>query len=275
MVPRAGHRHRQRVPRCPADPPARLPRWRLARARDRLRRLRRAALRTWASSRRMAGMRRRPTGSDLELRPAKTSCLPRSPRAGAPRRALHRLRSRRGRRSATRCRPCAGMPMSIRLPRPGCADLTAHVQFAALAEKARAPAFAADGPMTQAEFLGALGMAERTARLMAANPGRAGEIEAAVQRLMSPTGMGACSRRWPCARRTFRRPRLRLGHGHAHAPHRPQPCRPSRHPARLLHAPWRRVAGHLRQPQLRARLQGRSRLRSRRTARASWRISAG
>jgi NADH dehydrogenase [ubiquinone] 1 alpha subcomplex assembly factor 7 len=73
---------------------------------------------------------------------------------------------------------------------PGTADLTAHIQFAALAAKARAAGLAADGPLTQAEFLGRLGIVERTARLMAANPGRAAEIEAATQRLMSPGGMG-------------------------------------------------------------------------------------
>jgi SAM-dependent MidA family methyltransferase len=76
------------------------------------------------------------------------------------------------------------------LAEPGAADLTAHVHFAALARKARAAGLAADGPMTQAEFLGRLGIVERTARLMAANPARAGEIEAATQRLMSPAGMG-------------------------------------------------------------------------------------
>ena len=53
------------------------------------------------------------------------------------------------------------------------------MQFAALADKARAAGLAAQGPMTQAEFLGRLGVVERTQRLMAANPGRAGEIEAA------------------------------------------------------------------------------------------------
>jgi SAM-dependent MidA family methyltransferase len=73
---------------------------------------------------------------------------------------------------------------------PGAADLTAHVRFAALADKARAAGLAADGPITQAELLGRLGIVERTARLMAANPARAGEIEAATQRLMSPSGMG-------------------------------------------------------------------------------------
>ncbi len=76
------------------------------------------------------------------------------------------------------------------LAEPGEADLTAHVQFARLARKARAAGLDADGPITQAQFLGALGIAERAARLMAANPDLAGSIEAAVQRLMSPTGMG-------------------------------------------------------------------------------------
>jgi SAM-dependent MidA family methyltransferase len=73
---------------------------------------------------------------------------------------------------------------------PGAADLTAHVQFGGLARKAHAAGLAADGPLTQAEFLGRLGGVERTARLMASNPARAGAIEAATQRLMSPGGMG-------------------------------------------------------------------------------------
>jgi SAM-dependent MidA family methyltransferase len=76
------------------------------------------------------------------------------------------------------------------LSRPGRTDLTAHVQFARLAGKARAAGLVADGPLTQAQFLGRLGVAERAARLMAANPKQAGEIEAGVQRLISPTGMG-------------------------------------------------------------------------------------
>ena len=76
------------------------------------------------------------------------------------------------------------------LSHPGSADLTAHVRFGALARKARRVGLAVDGPIAQAEFLGRLGIAERTARLMSANPARAAEIEAATQRLMSPTGMG-------------------------------------------------------------------------------------
>jgi SAM-dependent MidA family methyltransferase len=76
------------------------------------------------------------------------------------------------------------------LSRPGGADLTAHVAFARLTDKARSAGLEADGPITQAEFLGRLGVAERAARLMAANPREAGAIEAGVQRLISPTGMG-------------------------------------------------------------------------------------
>jgi NADH dehydrogenase [ubiquinone] 1 alpha subcomplex assembly factor 7 len=77
------------------------------------------------------------------------------------------------------------------LAAPGTADLTAHVQFAGFGEKARNLGLAVDGPLTQAEFLGRLGIAKRTEKLMAANPARAGEIEAAVHRLISPTGMGS------------------------------------------------------------------------------------
>jgi len=77
------------------------------------------------------------------------------------------------------------------LSEPGSSDITAHVQFGPLADKARAVGFAADGPMTQAEFFGRLGMVERAARLMAASPAGASQIEGAVQRLLAPTGMGS------------------------------------------------------------------------------------
>jgi SAM-dependent MidA family methyltransferase len=42
----------------------------------------------------------------------------------------------------------------------------------------------------QAAFLGALGIIERTSRLMAANPAAAPALEAATARLTAPTGMG-------------------------------------------------------------------------------------
>lgn len=84
------------------------------------------------------------------------------------------------------------------LTSPGEADLTAQVDFAAfaalVAEHSASPGVAplvVDGPVTQAEFLGALGIMERTSRLMAANPARAGEIEVGVARLMAVPGMGS------------------------------------------------------------------------------------
>jgi NADH dehydrogenase [ubiquinone] 1 alpha subcomplex assembly factor 7 len=50
---------------------------------------------------------------------------------------------------------------------------------------------AVDGPVTQAELLGSLGIAERASRLMAASPSKAAAIETGVARLMAPNGMGA------------------------------------------------------------------------------------
>ncbi len=77
------------------------------------------------------------------------------------------------------------------LTSPGEADLSTHVNFHALAVALHRSGLAIDGPVTQAEFLGQLGIVERASRLMAANPERAGEIEAGVARLLAPTGMGA------------------------------------------------------------------------------------
>ena len=76
------------------------------------------------------------------------------------------------------------------LTSPGEADLTAHVDFSAFATEAQAVGLACQGPVTQAEFLGQLGMVERASRLMAANPAKAAAIEAGIARLMAPGGMG-------------------------------------------------------------------------------------
>lgn len=76
------------------------------------------------------------------------------------------------------------------LTSPGEADLTAQVDFAAASAAFRATGLAVETLVTQAEWLGALGIAERASRLMAANPTRAGEIELAIARLMAPQGMG-------------------------------------------------------------------------------------
>lgn len=77
------------------------------------------------------------------------------------------------------------------LTSPGEADLTTHVDFDLLSTRARAAGLVVDGPVTQTEFLGSLGIAERASRLMAANPSIAHEIEAGIARLISPYGMGS------------------------------------------------------------------------------------
>lgn len=84
------------------------------------------------------------------------------------------------------------------LTSPGEADLTTQVDFEAVrtqitmsgSENAADPALVVDGPITQAEFLGALGIVQRASRLMAANPIEAGNIELGVARLLAPQGMG-------------------------------------------------------------------------------------
>jgi SAM-dependent MidA family methyltransferase len=78
------------------------------------------------------------------------------------------------------------------LASPGEADLTAHVDFAALARRARAEGAAAHGPMAQGAFLLALGLEERAARLgKAAGEAARASLQAAVDRLAGPAQMGA------------------------------------------------------------------------------------
>jgi SAM-dependent MidA family methyltransferase len=74
---------------------------------------------------------------------------------------------------------------------PGEADLTVHVDFAAFAEAIPPEVLSIDGPITQGEFLGRLGIAERASRLMNANPAKAADIELGVARLIAPQGMGS------------------------------------------------------------------------------------
>jgi NADH dehydrogenase [ubiquinone] 1 alpha subcomplex assembly factor 7 len=78
------------------------------------------------------------------------------------------------------------------LEAPGEADLTAHVDFAAVAAAARRAGARVEGPFEQGPFMLSLGLAERSERLMAAAPAKAREIAAQRDRLteMTPTGMG-------------------------------------------------------------------------------------
>jgi NADH dehydrogenase [ubiquinone] 1 alpha subcomplex assembly factor 7 len=77
------------------------------------------------------------------------------------------------------------------LAAPGASDLTAHVDFAALARSAAAEGAAVHGPVPQGEFLTALGLLARAERL-SANSDAAGRaaLDAAVERLAGPAAMG-------------------------------------------------------------------------------------
>jgi NADH dehydrogenase [ubiquinone] 1 alpha subcomplex assembly factor 7 len=74
------------------------------------------------------------------------------------------------------------------LSAPGQADLTAHVDFAAVARAAGKAQV--HGPIDQGAFLLRLGIQQRAARLMAQNPRQSKLIEKAQQRLIGATEMG-------------------------------------------------------------------------------------
>lgn len=74
---------------------------------------------------------------------------------------------------------------------PGTADLTAHVDFQALAEVARGAGAAVQGPVPQGVFLTRLGLLERSRALARPQPpARAGALMQAAQRLAEPHLMG-------------------------------------------------------------------------------------
>jgi NADH dehydrogenase [ubiquinone] 1 alpha subcomplex assembly factor 7 len=77
------------------------------------------------------------------------------------------------------------------LENPGDADISAHVDFGALTETARAAGLAVPPLATQGEFLERLGIAERAAALARANPDAMPTIEAALKRLIGPDQMGS------------------------------------------------------------------------------------
>jgi SAM-dependent MidA family methyltransferase len=74
---------------------------------------------------------------------------------------------------------------------PGTADLTAHVDFAALAGAARRAGAAVHGPLPQGVFLARLGLFQRTDRLARGQPpARAAALLDAARRLAEPAAMG-------------------------------------------------------------------------------------
>lgn len=77
------------------------------------------------------------------------------------------------------------------LERPGEVDLTALVDFGALARTARQAGAVAWGPVGQGSFLQALGIGLRAQRLAAkASPAQRAELDSAVRRLTHPEEMG-------------------------------------------------------------------------------------
>ena len=76
------------------------------------------------------------------------------------------------------------------LETPGEADLTAHVDFAAVARAAREAGADSHGPVTQRALLLALGIEARAARLAAARPDGADGVARDLERLIGPDGMG-------------------------------------------------------------------------------------
>ena len=87
----------------------------------------------------------------------------------------------------------AGHRFADPLATPGEADLTTHVDFAALARAATSVGGRVHGPVDQRDFLLRLGLRERAARLSVdAGQTDVERIAAAVERLIDPTqtGMG-------------------------------------------------------------------------------------
>ena len=76
------------------------------------------------------------------------------------------------------------------LEAPGDADLSAHVDFAALAESARVAGAKPYGTVGQGEFLEALGIVQRAASLARGKLGSNPEIDSQLERLILPEQMG-------------------------------------------------------------------------------------
>ncbi len=76
------------------------------------------------------------------------------------------------------------------LAEPGRADLTAHVDFAAIARFAERAGLIVHGPIRQARFLRALGLDQRAEALTRAHPDRAARIAREHARLTAPDQMG-------------------------------------------------------------------------------------
>jgi NADH dehydrogenase [ubiquinone] 1 alpha subcomplex assembly factor 7 len=87
------------------------------------------------------------------------------------------------------------------LAEPGESDLTAHVDFEALAAAVKQAGLRLQGPVGQRDFLEALGIRPRADRLKLDNPKHAADVDAALHRLISPVGMGTLFKAMAITRR--------------------------------------------------------------------------
>jgi SAM-dependent MidA family methyltransferase len=76
------------------------------------------------------------------------------------------------------------------LTEPGEDDISAHVDFAALAQAGKRGGAAVFGPVTQGMFLANIGIAERAEQLMKANPANSRDLLSATERLIGNDQMG-------------------------------------------------------------------------------------
>jgi NADH dehydrogenase [ubiquinone] 1 alpha subcomplex assembly factor 7 len=76
------------------------------------------------------------------------------------------------------------------LAEPGEDDISAHVDFASLAQAGKRGGAAVFGPVTQGMFLANLGIVERAEQLMKTNPEQAQTLLSAIERLIGNDQMG-------------------------------------------------------------------------------------
>jgi SAM-dependent MidA family methyltransferase len=76
------------------------------------------------------------------------------------------------------------------LTEPGEDDISAHVDFAAMADAGRRGSAAVFGPVTQGLFLANVGIVERAEQLMKSNPAEAQTLLTAIERLIGNDQMG-------------------------------------------------------------------------------------
>ena len=77
------------------------------------------------------------------------------------------------------------------LAQPGEDDISAHVDFAALAQAGKRGGAAVFGPVTQGMFLANIGITERAEQLMKTNPASAQDLLTATERLIGNEQMGS------------------------------------------------------------------------------------